>query len=82
MDFTLVFSEKFFDDVKRLNQSGQKKLIQKVEILVAECMNHPRKGTGHPEQLKFHSEETWSRRINKEHRLVYNIQIIKRKFIF
>ena len=38
-----------------------------------ELQEHPRTGTGQIEQLKYYEEETWSRRINKEHRLVYRI---------
>jgi toxin YoeB len=30
-------------------------------------------GIGKPEQLKFNSSNFWSRRIDKEHRLVYDI---------
>ena len=38
-----------------------------------ELQEHPRTGTGQVEKLKFYAEETWSRRINREHRLVYRI---------
>ena len=34
---------------------------------------HPRSGTGQCEQLKYFVEETWSRRLDKEHRLVYRV---------
>lgn len=71
--YSLEFSEKFFDDVKRHKKSGHKKLLTKIESLLLECMESPKEGTGHPEQLKFHSEETWSRRIDQKYRLVYKI---------
>ncbi|MCQ2347824.1 MAG: Txe/YoeB family addiction module toxin, partial [Paludibacteraceae bacterium] len=45
----------------------------KVEKLLQELQEHPRTGTGRVEQLKYYEEETWSRRITKEHRLVYRI---------
>ena len=38
-----------------------------------ELQEHPRTGTGQVEPLKYYKEETWSRRINREHRLVYRI---------
>jgi len=34
---------------------------------------HPETGTGKPERLKNNLTGLWSRRINKEHRLVYYI---------
>ena len=37
-------------------------------------MEHPRKGTGQPEKLKYNLEGLYSRRINKKHRLVYDIK--------
>lgn len=36
-------------------------------------MDHPKTGTGHPEQLKGNRSGLWSRRITKKHRLVYEI---------
>ncbi len=41
--------------------------------LVREIMIDPRKGTGKPEKMKFFDREVWSRRISREHRLVYVI---------
>jgi len=37
-------------------------------------MVHPRTGTGQPEKLKHDLEGLYSRRINRKHRLVYNIK--------
>ncbi|MBK6784002.1 MAG: Txe/YoeB family addiction module toxin [Saprospiraceae bacterium] len=34
---------------------------------------HPFTGTGRPELLKHSLSGCWSRRINREHRLVYNV---------
>ncbi|MES2112102.1 MAG: Txe/YoeB family addiction module toxin [Bacteroidota bacterium] len=34
---------------------------------------HPESGIGKPEQLKYHFSGMWSRRINLEHRIVYEI---------
>lgn len=38
-----------------------------------ELVEHPREGTGKPEQLKYQEREIWSRRINQKDRLVYEI---------
>lgn len=34
---------------------------------------HPFEGTGKPELLKYNLEGYWSRRINREHRIVYEV---------
>ena len=69
--------------VVRLSSEAQKDLIllrrnvpqayKKAVKLLSELEEHPRTGTGQVEQLKHFANETWSRRINKEHRLVYEI---------
>ena len=45
--------------------------MKKLAKLLEELQEHPRTGTGQVEQLKHYQEETWSRRITREHRLVY-----------
>ncbi len=46
---------------------------KKVISLVQELKEHPKTGSGHPEQLKGEPQGRWSRRITKKHRLVYEI---------
>ena len=43
---------------------------KKAAKLLSELEEHHRTGTGQVEQLKHFANETWSRRINREHRLV------------
>lgn len=74
MSFSLSYTEKFVDDLKKHKKSGQKQLLSKVERFVSECLENPKTGTGKPEQLKHRKMETWSREINKQHRLVYEIE--------
>ena len=47
--------------------------FKKAALLLSELEEHPRTGTGQVEQLKHFKNETWSRRITREHRLVYEI---------
>lgn len=74
MSFSVNYTEKFIEDLKKHKKSGQKQLLSKVERFVTECLENPRTGTGKPEQLKHRKIETWSREINKQHRLVYEIE--------
>ena len=49
------------------------KLFAKVNTLIEECRRHPFKGTGKPEPLGGNLSGWWSRRISREHRLVYRV---------
>ena len=49
------------------------KKAKKIRELVRSIKLNPREGIGKPEHLKHHEIETWSRRIDQEHRLVYEI---------
>ena len=49
------------------------KAFEKAQSLIKELEEHPKTGTGHPEQLKGEPKNRWSRRITKQHRLVYEI---------
>jgi toxin YoeB len=73
MIYSLEFSDDAIKDIERLKKSGNKKLLDKLNSFYKELQDHPRTGTGQVEVLKHYSEETFSRRINKEHLLVYRI---------
>ena len=42
-------------------------------MLLEEITENPYSGTGKPEALKYDLTGKWSRRINQEHRLVYEV---------
>lgn len=48
-------------------------IIRKINGLIEECVRRPFKGTGKPEPLKQELQGYWSRRIDREHRLVYRV---------
>ena len=70
--YRIVFTEDAQQDLQKLQKKAPQ-AIKKLKSLLVELQEHPRTGTGQVEQLKYYKEETWSRRINKEHRLVYRI---------
>lgn len=70
--YRIVFTEDAQKDLLKL-QKKSPQAIKKLKSLLVELQEHPRTGTGQVESLKHYKEETWSRRINKEHRLVYRI---------
>lgn len=72
MPYKVIFTPQASEDVQRL-QSVCPEAIKKLAKLLDELKEHPRTGTGKVERLKHYSDETWSRRITQEHRLVYQI---------
>lgn len=74
MDYHLDFSDKAVKDIALHKKAGNKAIQKKLHTLLKELVEHPKTGTGKPEQLKHYEIPTWSRRISGEHRLVYRIQ--------
>jgi toxin YoeB len=54
-------------------QDTDKNLLKRVNILIKEILRTPFEGIGKPESLKANLSGYWSRRINSEHRLVYEV---------
>ena len=54
-------------------QKSDKKLLKKVNTLIKDIQRSPFEGIGKPEPLKANLSGYWSRRINSEHRLVYQV---------
>jgi toxin YoeB len=51
-----------------------KKIFKKINLLIKETLEEPYEGLGKPEQLRFELSGFWSRRIDREHRLVYRVE--------
>ena len=51
-----------------------KTMVKRIRELLRDILRNPEEGIGKPERLKFQLAGCWSRRINKEHRLVYKIE--------
>lgn len=54
-------------------QKTDKKMVLRINKLITEIIRDPESGPGKPELLKFNLGGLWSRRINREHRLVYKL---------
>lgn len=68
IEFTQI-AIKTVSKYKKSNPVQYKKLVQ----LLNELMEHPRTGMGHPEPLRSGDSVTYSRRISKNDRLIYDI---------
>ena len=73
MSFEIVLTDIARMDIEKLKRTGNKQLIKKLNSLLNELRESPLSGIGKPEQLKHFDKPTYSRRINKEHRIVYRI---------
>ena len=55
-------------------QNHDKKVLRQINKLVKDISRSPFEGLGKPEPLRENLRGLWSRRINKEHRLVYLVR--------
>jgi len=68
----IIFAENAWEDYLYW-QNTDKKIINKINSLIKDISRNPFEGIGDPEPLKYNWSGFWSRRINKEHRLVYSV---------
>lgn len=66
----LIFSEQAWEDVLYW-QRHDRKLLQRINKLIEEIRRDPFSGIGKPEPLRHALAGYWSRRIDDEHRIVY-----------
>jgi toxin YoeB len=50
-----------------------KRMVKKINDLIRDIHQTPFEGAGNPEHLKYDLSGLWSRKIDREHRLVYQI---------
>ncbi len=72
MAYKIKYQKQAILDAAKLQQD-EPKAFKKLLKLEAELREHPRTGTGRPEQLRGNRSNQWSRRITQKHRLVYEI---------
>lgn len=68
--FSLAWTDHAWEDCLYW-QKEDMKILEEINDLLEECQRHPFTGTGKPEPLRNNLTGFWSRRITKEHRLVY-----------
>lgn len=60
-------------DLAHWKKSGNKVIQKKISDLLEDIQINPFEGIGKPEPLKHSLSGSWSRRINLEHRIVYEV---------
>ena len=66
----LSWAEKAWEDYLYWQRTDTKKL-KRINVLIKDIKRQPFEGLGDPEPLKHHWSGYWSRRIDREHRLIY-----------
>jgi toxin YoeB len=68
----IIFSKNAWEDYI-FWQAEDKKILKKINTLIKDIQSTPFSGIGKPEPLKYDLAGLWSRRIDHEHRLVYQV---------
>lgn len=69
----IIFDESFREDLQWWYRKDAQKANKILDLVESICVD-PFSGIGKPEPLKFMEANTWSRRIDLEHRLIYRVQ--------
>jgi toxin YoeB len=68
----IVFSKIAWEDYTSWLDED-KRMLRKINELIKDIQRSPYSGKGKPEPLKYDLAGLWSRRIDREHRLVYQV---------
>jgi toxin YoeB len=69
----IIFTKNSWEDYTYW-QVNDRKILRKINELIKEIQRTPFQGKGKPEPLKYDLAGFWSRRIEREHRLVYQVE--------
>ena len=73
MSFYIEFSDEAKKDILFFQKAGDKSILIKIKSLILNIQENPFSGIGKPEPLKHQFTGLWSRRINREHRMIYKV---------
>lgn len=69
----IIYSDEAQQDIEYWKKSGSKIIQKKIQLLLNAIEANPFEGIGKPEVLKHNFSGLWSRRINQEHRIIYQL---------
>lgn len=69
----VLFADRAWEDYLYWQKVDRRKL-GRIDELIRDIQRQPFKGLGKPEPLRFGFSGYWSRRIDREHRLVYKVE--------
>jgi len=68
-----IFTEESWEDYIYW-QRTDRRMVQRINALLKDIARAPFRGLGKPEPLKYKYRGFWSRRIDGEHRLIYQVK--------
>lgn len=71
--YSVAISDEARQDLLHWKKVGDKSILRKIDRIFEELALHPETGIGKPEPLRGNLSGCWSRRLNKQHRIVYEI---------
>lgn len=69
----ITYSADAKEDLLFWRKSGNKAIQKKITSILNSILETPFEGIGKPEPLKYDLSGRWSRRINQEHRVIYDV---------
>ncbi|MBU4485936.1 MAG: Txe/YoeB family addiction module toxin [Candidatus Delongbacteria bacterium] len=69
----IIFSKNAWGDYTSWLKDDRK-MLEKINDLIKDIKTNPSEGKGKPEPLKYDLSGLWSRRIDREHRLIYKVE--------
>ena len=69
----IEYTLKAKEDIDYWKKSGNTSILKKIRKLIEAITQSPFEGIGKPEALNYNLTGCWFRRINKEHRIVYEV---------
>ncbi len=76
----VVVADAFRDDLRYWAENDRKLLLRLLDLMEA-IVRDPFTGIGKPEPLKHELSHSWSRRLDKKHRLVYRVHEDRIEFL-
>ena len=67
------YKTKALEDREYWKQQGNDKIRNRISQLITDICEHPFTGIGKPEPLKYELSGLWSRRITRQHRIIYEV---------
>ena len=72
-EYRVVFDKVFIEDLRYWVETDRKIAIKTFDLIEA-ILQEPFTGIGKPEPLRYLHSGAWSRRITREHRIVYLVR--------
>ena len=73
MSYKIAFLPSARKDFDEWKKAGDEKTVLKIKEILHDIAEHPYSGIGKPEPLRHNLSGKWSRRINKQYRMIYEI---------